>query len=97
MVVRKLAENITKRGFDYALVERNDKVCLYSQSCDGRIMSYEVFKVKLSKPHPKSPSVGVHDKVEVYPQDEDFGHLAWTYRDYSTAKEAYDRLSDPAL
>ncbi len=87
--VKKLKNQIRKNGFLYTLVERTDEKAIYAQEN----YAFEVFKVKLSKPHPKAQNdLDNYDLVEKFPGDEDFGKSAWTFRTLEAAEKRYATL-----
>jgi hypothetical protein len=84
--IKKLKNEIKKNGYMYRLVERTDLKAIYAQEDYG----FEVFKVKLDKPHPKAEEdIKKYDKVERFPCDEDFGKHAWTYKTLEEAQKRY--------
>jgi hypothetical protein len=89
--IKKLSPIIKKNGFLYEEIKRNDEKCIYSQKDNGLIIAYEVFKHRLSKPHPKAiEDLKNYDKVEIFPSDEEFGSRAWTYPTLEKAEVAFD-------
>jgi hypothetical protein len=87
--IKKLNNEIKKNGYLYRLVERTETKALYAQEDYG----FEVFKVKLSKPHPKAENdLKLYDKVEIFPNDEDFGKIAWSYKSLDEAQKRYARI-----
>lgn len=84
--IKKLNKEIRKNKYNYTLVERTDSKAIYAQENYG----FEVFKIKLSKPHPKAENdLKIYDKVEIFPNDEDFGVIAWTYKTLAEAQKRY--------
>jgi hypothetical protein len=68
------------------LVIRNDKKALYLRSDN----IYEVFRIKIAE---EEEAFGNHyPKREVYPGNEDFGRVAWTYRDQKLAMRKYNQI-----
>ena len=88
---KKLQEKVKKNGFEYRLVKRTDEKAIYSQHTPlGDLIAYEVFKTRLSKPHPKSvEDLKNFDLVEIFPSDEEFGTRAWTYSNLGQAEKAF--------
>jgi hypothetical protein len=68
------------------LVIRNDKKALYLRSDN----IYEVFRIKIAE---EGEAFGKqYPKREVYPGNEDFGRVAWTYRDQKLAMRKYNQI-----
>lgn len=90
--IKTLAETIKKNGYEYRLVKKNTDKAMYSQHLGtGNIVAYEVFKLRYSKPHPKAEEdIKNYDKVERFPNDEDFGKTAWTYSKLTDAEKAFE-------
>ena len=97
-----LPDKLRKNGFDYELVVREPRKCVYMQ-CKGSIIAYEVFLTKISlyrdammrmknKLGTKNKVDGLKEYREVFPGDEDFGKRAWTYPTLENAMLAYDGL-----
>lgn len=84
--VKSLKSEIKRNGYTYQLVERDERRAIYKQETYG----YEVFKIKQSKPHPKATEDLINfDKVEVFPNDEDFGVIAWHVKTLEDAQKRY--------
>jgi hypothetical protein len=84
--VKKLSKEIKRNHYCYRLIERNDSKAIYAQEDFG----FEVFKIKLSRPHPKViEDLKNYDKVETFPSDESFGKTAWTYKTFAEAQAKY--------
>jgi hypothetical protein len=84
--VKKLRNEIKKNGFLYRVVERTDTKAIYEQENFG----FEVFKIKLDKPHPKAEEdINNFEKVERFPNAEDFGKHAWYYKNIEEAQKRY--------
>ena len=89
MRVRRLHTAIKKNRYQYKLIERTPTKAIYAQEDYG----YEVFKINLFKPHPKSlDDLERYDLVEYFPNNEDFGRKAWSVRSFDDAKKIYDAL-----
>lgn len=87
MKLRTLKTEFNEGGFTLKQVDRKGDLAIYSQSKGGKVVSYEVVRIRTTKPHPRS--TGDWDMVEVYPNDEGFGTSAFTV---PTLKAAKDRL-----
>lgn len=80
-------------GFDYTLVRRDKRSCIYEQEVTPEIKYYEVFRIKVRKER-IIKFKGVEKKIEageMWPGDEAFGKWAWTCR---TLERAMDRFND---
>ena len=86
----KLPEEIKLRGVDEnitaRLIKRTDKKAIYKRSDNV----WEVFKIKTQK---GGFAFGVEFKEgEIYPNNEDFGKIAWCYTNEKEAFEKYNKL-----
>lgn len=68
-----------------SVVERTDTKAIYFR-WDGY---YEVFKVKIDEP--QEIFGRQYPRKEHYPTNEDFGKIAWCFRDESLARKLYRR------
>ena len=87
MKQNKLPEIIKLRGIGKPvfakLIERTNKKAIYER--DDQV--YEVFRIKTQK---EGYAFGVKFKAgEVYPNNEDFGKIAWCYTDKNLALKKY--------
>lgn len=88
--MKELELEIRKGGFLYKQMLRTDNVALYSQWDGGRIVCYEVFRIKIQKERKwKSKTF---PRKEVYPRNDDFGYSAWAPSSYERAESIYNRL-----
>lgn len=79
----------SKKRFDYKLIERSDKAVIYSQSFEGKLLGYEVFRVKISKPYVLA---GIEfEGGETLPSDESFGVWAWSYPCFTNPERALSK------
>ena len=74
-------------GLTAKLVERTKNKAIYLRSDDV----YEVFKIKIA-PAGMSQREQFYPEREIYPNNEDFGKTAWTYRTLDKAKRKYDKI-----
>lgn len=87
--IKKLSSEVKKNGYKYRLIIRTDTKAIYAQENYG----FEVFKIRRSKPHPKATEdLKNYDKVEIFPNDEDFGKVAWTYPSLEDAQKRYEMI-----
>lgn len=99
--IRKLPDKLKKNGFEYRLVERNEKRAIYSQHAGlSQIIAYEVFNIKIGDLRKAKKRWADIKKInfnpddyeefyEIFPSDEDFGKTAWTYPNLELAKKAF--------
>ncbi len=100
-----LPPTIRKNGFNYSLLIRNERKCLYVQCAAGRVKSYEVFKTKIVKHKEsvlklknyfgidESPSdMDLKEYRESFPSDTEFGKRAWCFVSLDDAMLAYEVL-----
>lgn len=81
-----LPRNIRKNGFEYSLLLRGHKACIFRQrgkGWDGDYFYYEIFLVKIRSE--RNIANKVIESREWFPPDRAFGKWAWTYKNYSDA------------
>ncbi|MCD4737450.1 MAG: hypothetical protein K8R53_15510 [Bacteroidales bacterium] len=85
-----LAPIIHKNGFEYSLILRGKRSCIYKQRVGENCHYYEVFILKIK------PERIVNGKIlianEAFPHNEAFGEWAWSYRNYEKALEKFFHL-----
>lgn len=93
--MKLLESELSKNGFTYKLVERNEFKAIYSQWDGGRIVGFEVFKVKKQKATTLilSGNTIYLEAKETYPNNEDFGKRAWAYKTLAQAVKKYHEIS----
>lgn len=86
----------SKNGWNYKLLERSDRVAIYSQSrhpdlpANGKATAYEVVLVRVAPPKTINDPIrgartlGVR---EFLPSTEEFGRFGWTVATLSRARE----------
>ena len=87
-----LPETIRRKGFFYNLEKRGTKALIYKQtdSEDGYVASYEVFKIKVDQP---KVVFGIQlNEREIFPANEDFGKWAWTCPNLERALKKFEFL-----
>lgn len=75
--MKTLPTEFSKDGFNYAQVQRTDSTAIYSQSKHGRILGYEVVKIRRLPPK-TLPSGTVLPEREGYPSSESWGADGFT-------------------
>ncbi len=87
-----LKEEMRKGAYKYKLVQRGAKSCIYSKSFSSSFRCFEVFQIKTR------PERIVKDSFlpaqERFPNHEDFGEWAWTYRCFENALAKFKLLED---
>ncbi len=90
--IKTLPVEQRKNGFEYTLVLRGRRTCIYEQTVSDSVKYFEVFRIRVK------PESNINGKVipahEWFPHDEAFGYWAWSYRDYSKAKKKFDMLEN---
>ena len=80
-----LGDHVRKNGFNYKVVFREGRKCIYEQTVLPDLLYYEAFIVQIS---PKTILNGiVLPEREVFPGNEDFGNTAWSCRTFADAME----------
>ena len=81
----RLGDQVRKNGFNYKVVFREGRKCIYEQTVLPNLLYYEAFIVQIS---PKTILNGiVLPEREVFPGNEDFGNTAWSCRTFADAME----------
>jgi hypothetical protein len=96
--MKKLEQYIKKNGFLYKWIDRKGNLCMYAQGYGSEsnldIIAYEVFFVKEQpEGNAKIGGVDIHfENKELFPNDEDFGKIAWSFRKFEWAKKRFSAL-----
>ena len=86
-----LKKKIRKSVFTYIQIARTDCVAIYAQYLYGRVICYEVFKIKIQK---ERNFDGRHfPRKEKFPSDSEFGKNAWAIRKFTQAYTKYVMLN----
>ena len=90
--IKKLPITFRKHGYDYELVDREEKKAIYVQSYEGRVLAFEIIKITV-RPERYidlyGKFVGAHEE---YPGSESWGTKAWTICDKEKAMQKYHSL-----
>ena len=81
--MKELEIELTKNGFDYRQIRKNEKAYIYSQSLNGKIIAYEVFEHKVNQ----------YYNCVSFPTSNAFGVWAWTYHNLQDAVNKYNQIS----
>ncbi len=90
--MKRLPKYKRKNGFDYNLVLRGRRSCIYEQRVSEKTKRYEVFLIKIK------PESVLNDKLiperEIFPHDEAFGYWAWCCMALKDAFEMFRKLEN---
>ncbi len=85
--IKTLPVEQRKNGFDYTLVLRGERSCIFEQTVSDSVKYYEVFLIRVK------PESNINGKVipahEWFPNDEAFGRWAWSFRTLQKAKKRF--------
>lgn len=90
MKLRELPKQYKGEGITWEVIQRNEYKAL-ARKVEGS-QSFEVFRIKTSKPHPMYENTEEYDLVELSPKSEDFGKIAWSFKHEHFARKCYDEL-----
>ena len=98
--LEKLPEKLRKNGFDYELIKRDNKRCIYAQYLGGKIIAYEIFKTKIINNHENKKQFAKRankefdqncaEYKEIFPNNEEFGKRALSCSTIERANQCYD-------
>ena len=78
-------------GLSAKLIERTEREALYYRWDDV----WEVFRIKIS---PEAEIYGKkYPKRETYPSNEDFGRIAWCFKDEDRARRRYNTITEHSI
>lgn len=84
----RLPQKLSRHSYTYEQIWRNEKLAIYSQTLGGKIIGYEVFKIKFQR---ERIFMGIFfPRKERFPYDGEFGCSAWTL---GTIEDAYTKLN----
>lgn len=90
-----LLSNLHYHGFNYTLVCRGRRSCVYHQMYEGKTVGYEISLIRIQK------EVVLYGKTclihERWPKDGDFGNTAWTCWTLDEAITKYNILERPFI
>lgn len=83
------------QGFHFRQIKANEHGFLYKVTQpDTPNPHYEVFRRKISKPHPRANS---HELVERYPKSNAFGLWGWSYKNYQSAIKKFSAITNSSI
>jgi hypothetical protein len=85
--MKTLPPNKRKNGYDFTLVLRGTKSCIYEQRVSETESHFEVFLIKA-----KTKRIFANktfEAEEIFPNNEAFGYWAWTYRSFEEAQKKF--------
>lgn len=89
--MEKLKEQFRKHGYDYSMVNRSDIAAIFQQSDAGKVIAFEVIKVRISKAcHTFGKD---YPEREIYPGDNEWGLYGWTYKTLADAQARFNQLN----
>lgn len=88
--MKTLPLKFRKNGQDYYQRLRGRKACIYEQRFQGKLISYEVFRIRI-QPERKIGDIDL-PKREQYPPNEGFGYWAFSITSWERALKKYHEL-----
>lgn len=88
-MTKELPDIITKKKFEYKLIQRKGQFAIYSQSYEGKIIAYETIVIKVGPPHPQSKED--YTAIELYPSENQFGLNGWSFGIYTDLSRALQK------
>ena len=89
---KRLPPELSKNGFQYTLVSRGLRTCIYCQHVTPNFKCYEVFLIKT---RPAEVLFGKQVPArEVLPSNESFGSTAWVFRNKERAIKRFNSLEN---
>jgi len=82
-----LPPNKRKNGYDFTLVLRGTKSCIYEQRVSETESHFEVFLFKTRGE--RIIANKTFEAEEIFPHNEAFGYWAWTYRSFEEAQKKF--------
>lgn len=78
--------NFNRNGFRYTLVLKGNRSLIYSQYAYGKIIAYEVYKIRYNRK--REINGRTLPASYRYPSAEDFGYKAWSFGCFSEPTKA---------
>jgi len=88
--MRTIPENFIKNTYNYTLLLRGERSCIYRQEVAPNKSCYEVCLIKVKKE--KIIFGKIIPAREVLPPDEAWGRQGWTCYTFEKAKMIFDKL-----
>lgn len=79
----KIKESFKKSVFNYTLIKRSENTVIYKQEHEGRIIAYEVHKIRFAKPFVLAGNE--LNAREYLASDGEFGRYGWTFKSKNKA------------
>lgn len=90
--VVRLPVEFTKHGYHFTQLRRAENKAIYEQRYEGRLLAYEIVKIRI-RPGGFNQLFGkVEPTREVYPNSEQWGSAGWTVCDKEKALAKYEAL-----
>jgi len=90
--MKTLPQKLRKSGHDYVQVQRGRKACIYEQRFHGKLISHEVFLIRIS-PEREIKGTTIEAR-ERFPHDEAFGYWAWSIVQLDRALKKFNELEE---
>jgi hypothetical protein len=97
-IMKRLEQYIKKNGFLYKQIKREGNLYIYAQGYGSEKefdpIAYEVFFAREQKEGDATiGGVDIHyENKELFPGDEDFGKMAWSFRKIEWAEKRFSAL-----
>lgn len=90
--LKKLPETFNKNGYEFVQLERGEQKAIYSLSIGGRVVAFEVLKIRIRKEQTNLFTGNLDPPTEIYPGNEMFGKTGWFISTRAKAYEKYNSL-----
>ena len=80
-------------GMSAQLIDRTETAAIYHRWDDV----YEVFRIKIREEGTAFDGDKVYPRREMYPNNEDFGRIAWCYKDEALAMKRYNVIRNQTI
>jgi hypothetical protein len=88
--MKRLPKHMRKNGYNYTLILRGRRSCIYEQRVSESVRRYEVFLIKVrSERYTKGKFL---PQTEFFPHNEAFGVWAWTCITLEAARKRFSKL-----
>jgi len=95
MKIRKIPERFEKWKDKFVQIDREGDIAFFVRELTGGGIAYEVIKIRLTEPHPRSLDTR-YDKIEKYPSDNEFGTFGWSFNGDNAfqRRAAYEKFKE---
>lgn len=88
--LKKLPVTFKKNGYDFEQLDRGEQKAIYSATFGGRVVAFEVIKIRIRKEQTNLFTGNLDPPTEIYPGNEQFGKTGWFI---STREKAYEKYN----